>query len=93
MNYEIDYSVNFNDDFEKLKKSGDKKSLKKLNDLITELRNHPRTGTGHPEALKGFKERDVWSRRISSKHRLVYEIKEAAITVLLISAFGHYDEK
>ncbi len=35
------------------KKSGQKKTLKKIEDLFRELQEHPKTGTGHPEPLKG----------------------------------------
>ncbi|MCM1553956.1 MAG: Txe/YoeB family addiction module toxin [Bacteroides sp.] len=63
-----------------------KKALK----LLNELSKHPTTGTGHPEQLKGF-EIPTWSRRISQKHRLVYEIHEDQIKVLVLSAYGHYD--
>ena len=38
----------------------------KAQSLIQELREHPKTGTGHPEPLKG-KPEGRWSRRISKK--------------------------
>ncbi|NLJ00054.1 MAG: Txe/YoeB family addiction module toxin, partial [Bacteroidales bacterium] len=50
------------------------------------------TGTGKPEALKGNR-KGQWSRRITREHRLIYEIHEDIITVLIISASGHYGEK
>ena len=31
--------------------------------------------------------------RITAKHRLIYEIYEDVVTVDLISAAGHYDDK
>ena len=60
--------------------------------LIGELYEHPKTGTGHPEQLKG-KPEGRWSRQISKKHRLVYRIYETEVVVLVIAAYGHYDDK
>ena len=65
---------------------------KKLYKLIEELKIHPKTGTGQPEQLKGF-HIPIWLRRISKKHRLVYEIYEIKIRVVILSSYGHYDEK
>lgn len=48
----------------------------------------PRTGLGKPERLKHYNSREVWSRRIDKKNRLVYEIRADEITIL--SVFGHY---
>jgi len=75
----------------KLKKS-EKAAFKKAVKLLGELQEHPTTGTGKPEQLKHYKE-PTWSRRISDKHRLVYRIQDDIVVVLVISAFGHYDDK
>lgn len=68
------------------------KAFLKAQTFIEELREHPRTGTGHPEPLKGLPE-GRWSRRISQKHRMVYRIFETEVLVLVISAYGHYNDK
>ena len=60
--------------------------------LIAELYDHPQTGTGHPEQLKG-EPKGRWSRRITKKHRLVYEIHDMQVLVLVLAAYGHYDDK
>ena len=39
-------------------------SYKKLEKLVAELEEHPTTGTGKPERLKGDKS-GLWSRRIT----------------------------
>ncbi len=65
-----------------------KKALK----LIAELYEHPHTGTGKPEPLAGNRA-GQWSRRISKKHRLVYEIHDTEVVVLVLTAYGHYDDK
>jgi len=92
MRYEIEFSDKVKSDIEKIEKSGDKIVLKKLYSLINELKIHPKTGTGKPEQLKHYQE-PTWSRRISSKHRLIYEIQEEKVIVFLLSAYGHYDDK
>lgn len=65
-----------------------KKALK----LIAELYEHPRTGTGKPEPLSGNRA-GQWSRRINKKHRLVYEIHDREVVVIVLTAYGHYDDK
>jgi hypothetical protein len=51
---------------------------------------HPRTGLGHPKPLAGYGSREVWSRHIRGKHRLVYEIKSDCI--VFIACYGHYQD-
>lgn len=59
---------------------------------MKELHEHPKTGIGHPEALKGVGG-NVYSREINKKDRLVYEIYEEKIVVYIISVKGHYNDK
>ncbi|QUX94967.1 Txe/YoeB family addiction module toxin [Marinomonas sp. CT5] len=65
----------------------DKKTLKRINKLITDVQRSPFEGIGKPEALKenltGFR-----SRRIDDTNRLVYAVDDAAITI--ISCRYHY---
>ena len=35
----------------------------------------------------------LWSRRITKKHRLIYEIIDTVVHVDVLSAYGHYDDK
>ncbi|BDE80988.1 Txe/YoeB family addiction module toxin [Porphyromonas somerae] len=65
--------------------------FKKIESLLSELEEHPTTGTGKPEQLKGVE--GIWSRRIDKKNRLLYTIKEDKILVLVLSAMGHYYDK
>jgi len=92
MIYNIEFSFEAREDIERLKRTGDKKLLKKLYAIITELKEHPTTGTGKPELLKYYKT-PTWSRRLSAKHRLVYRIYDESITVLILTSWGHYDDK
>ena len=57
--------------------------------MLKELKAHPKTGTGKPEYLKHKK---YWSRRINKEHRLCYEIYDDVVVVLVLSAFGHYED-
>ena len=92
MSYKIELEQRAKDDILKHRMSGDKKMLKKIHAFLEELKNHPTTGTGKPELLKHYKE-PTWSRRISDKHRLVYRIQDEIVVVLVISAYGHYEDK
>ena len=75
----------------KLMKS-EPKAYKKLLKLAEELEQHPLTGTGKPEPLSGDRS-GQWSRRITRKHRMIYEIHDTEVIVILLSAYGHYDDK
>lgn len=70
-------------------KSGQKSSVKKIFALIEELREHPTTGTGQVEQLRGNLA-GLWSRRIDKANRLVYSIEEDRIVVTIVSLRGHY---
>ncbi|WP_181314954.1 Txe/YoeB family addiction module toxin [Photobacterium phosphoreum] len=65
----------------------DKKTLKRINKLINDVKRSPFEGIGKPEPLKenlsGF-----WSRRIDDTNRLVYVVDDQAITI--ISCRYHY---
>jgi toxin YoeB len=65
----------------------DKKTLKRINKLITDTKRSPFEGIGKPEPLKenlsGF-----WSRRVDESNRLVYAVNDNHITV--ISCRYHY---
>ena len=50
----------------------------------------PRAGTGKPERLKYF-EKEVFSRRINQKDRMIYTIYEQIEEVDISSCRGHYD--
>ena len=74
MNYTLEFTKIALSDIEKHKKSGDRATLMKIQRLLNELIEHPRTGTGQPEMLK-HDLHGLFSRRINRKHRLVYKIK------------------
>jgi toxin YoeB len=65
----------------------DRKTLKRINDLIKAAQRDPFAGIGKPEALthslSGF-----WSRRIDETNRLVYEATDDDLVI--ISCRYHY---
>lgn len=89
--YRIIFSPQAKEDLLRLQKS-EPKAFRKAERFIEELRVHPTTGTGHPEPLKGNRS-GQWSREITKKHRMVYEVFETEIHVDVISAYGHYGDK
>ena len=91
MRFEVDFKEQATRDLVALAKS-EPKAFAKAQALIDELRAHPRSGTGHPEQLSGDRA-GQWSRRITKKHRLIYEIHDMEVVVLVLSAYGHYDDK
>ncbi|AIR64422.1 Txe/YoeB family addiction module toxin [Cedecea neteri] len=60
----------------------DKKMVKRINDLIKEIRRTPFQGIGKPEPLK-FNWSGYWSRRIDEEHRLVYTTKDEKIIIVV----------
>ena len=89
--YTLKFAPQALEDLSKLKKS-EPAAFKKAGKILFELQEHPQTGTGKPEPLSGDRS-GQWSRRITQKHRLIYEIEENIVTVDVLSAYGHYDDK
>lgn len=65
----------------------DKKTLKKINNLIKDVQGNPFEGIGKPEPLK-YDFSGLWSRRINQEHPLVYEVKEQEI--IIVQCRYHY---
>ncbi len=67
----------------------DKAVLRRINELIKDIRRSPFSGIGKPEPLRhnlsGF-----WSRRINGEDRLVYAVEKDS--VVIISCKGHYND-
>ncbi len=91
MSYTIEFVDSAKRDIRLLKKS-EPRAYRKVMKLVAELREHPTTGAGHPKQLGGDRA-GQWSRRITRKHRLVYKIDNDRVIVLILSAWGHYDDK
>lgn len=68
----------------------DKKTLKRILMLLKDIDRNLYEGIGNPEPLKGNFS-GYWSRRIDSKNRIVYKIKND--TVLIAQCGSHYRDK
>jgi toxin YoeB len=90
--YTIEISKEALADLLKIKKSGNKIAISKIEKIFIELETHPTIGIGNPEKLK-YKSENVWSRQINKKDRLIYEIIDHEVVVIIISALGHYHDK
>ena len=67
--------------------TNDIKLLKKINDIIKDIKRNSNQGIGQPEKLKG--NMSGWmSRRINLEHRIVYRIDSDAI--IIIQCRYHY---
>ncbi|MDD2721004.1 MAG: Txe/YoeB family addiction module toxin [Gallionella sp.] len=66
----------------------DKKTLKRINNLITEATRSPFAGIGKPEPLRGDLS-GYWSRRIDDANRLVYRATDNELVI--IACRYHYD--
>ena len=92
MRYQLILTPEAEHHLDEWRKSGQKKTLLKIAALFEELCEHPTTGTGKVEQLKGDLE-GYWSRRINKSSRLIYKIEETIITVFVVSLKGHYGDK
>ena len=68
----------------------DRKTLKRINELIRDTMRTPFSGIGKPEPLKGNLS-GWWSRRITQEHRLVYRVESKVVVVIMQYRF-HYDD-
>ena len=65
----------------------DKKTLKRINLLLTDISRNGYDGIGKPEPLKNNLS-GWWSRRINDEDRIVYRIKND--TIEIAQCKGHY---
>lgn len=67
----------------------DRKTLKRINQLLIDIKRNEFAGIGKPESLKndlsGF-----WSRRIDEANRIVYRIVNEQIEI--VQCKGHYND-
>jgi len=89
MRYKIEILPQADKDIRSYQRAGNKAAIKKIMEIIKELSVHPKTGIGKPEELK-YELVGYWSRRIDKKNRLIYRIEEEKVTVIVVSAYGHY---
>jgi toxin YoeB len=88
--YGLEFTEQATEDLHWLKKT-EPNAFNKAQKLLLELIDHPRTGTGKPE-LKRYNLSGFYSRGITLKHRLIYQVIDDRVTVLVLSAAGHYED-
>lgn len=91
MSYTIEFAPEAAKIIAKYKKSNPI-AFKKIVRFMPELVEHPRIGMGHPEPLKAG-DSVTYSRRISANDRLIYDIYDEKVVVLILSVEGHYGDK
>ena len=67
----------------------DRKTLKRINDLLRDIERDPIGGIGKPEPLK-HEWQGYWSRRINETDRLIYRINNNQLEVA--ACRSHYDD-
>lgn len=66
----------------------DRKTLKRINQLIRDTARDPFRGVGKPEPLRHLL-KGYWTRRINEEHRMVYCVKENQL--MLAELRYHYE--
>lgn len=84
---EVVYTKQSYKDYEKLKQYPS--LLEKVKSLIALLEDNPYTTPPTYEKLIGFD--DVYSRRINTQHRLVYQVRKDENVVVIIRMWTHYE--
>ena len=88
---EIKFLPRAEEDLEYWKQIGNKRIMKRISALLADILEHPFSGIGKPEPLKG-EQHDLWSRRITDEHRLVYSISNGWVYVYVLSMRFHYSK-
>ena len=89
--YAIEYSKQADKTLKKWKKSNPV-LFKKATTVLLDIMQHPRSGIGHPEPLIGGGN-VTYSRHITAHDRVVYDIYDERVTVLIIQTAEYYDDK
>ena len=66
----------------------DKKTLKRINQLLKDIDRNSFDGIGKPEPLK-YELQGFWSRRIDDNNRLIYKIEDD--NIIILHCRGHYE--
>ncbi|MDE5814671.1 MAG: Txe/YoeB family addiction module toxin [Muribaculaceae bacterium] len=89
------YTIDFDPKLEKTLKKWKRSNpllFKKLTKILLAIQKDPRHGIGHPEPL--VKGSDItYSRRISAHDRIIYDIYDMEVHVLVLELGGHYNDK
>ena len=88
---EIKFLPRAEEDLEYWKQIGNKRIMKRISALLADILEHPFSGIGKPEPLRG-EQHGLWSRRITDEHRLVYSISSGRVYVYVLSMRFHYSK-
>ena len=88
---EIKFMPQADEDLAYWKRVGNKRVMKRITKLLEDILQHPFTGVGKPEPLKGNLQ-GIWSRRITDEHRLLYSVSNGMIYVYVLSLRFHYSK-
>lgn len=91
MMYTVDYTKAAKKTLAKWKKSNPQ-LFNKATKILYDIMQHPRTGLGHPEPLIGGND-ITYSRHITAHDRIIYDIYDDSVSVLVIQAEEHYNDK
>ncbi len=67
----------------------DKRTLRRINELLRDALRQPFAGLGKPEPLR-FELAGCWSRRINQEDRLVYRLDAQGTTLIVLQCRYHY---
>lgn len=67
----------------------DKRTLKRINELLRDALRNPFEGLDKPEPLR-FDLAGCWFRRINQKDRLVYRLDEQGAALIVLQCRYHY---
>jgi toxin YoeB len=67
----------------------DRKTFRRINNLVRDMERHPFEGIGKPEPLSG-EYAGLWSRRIDEKNRILYFVRNGMLEI--VQCKGHYDD-
>lgn len=91
MIYRIEFSKEADKTLKKWKKSNPR-LFNKAKRLLLDIMEHPRTGLGHPEPLVGGMD-VTYSCHITANDRIIYDVYDERVSVLIIQAEEHYNDK
>lgn len=93
--YNIELTEETLEQLKKIKKSASPATKKRLERIFAEIALTPMDSNGFasPERLKHYPNEQVWSRELSKKDRITYEVFEEEKTILVFRLLGHYNDK
>lgn len=89
------YTIKFDDPVVKVIAKWKKSNpilFKKFKKIVNAISENPRQGIGHPEPMVGGGD-ITYSRHISAHDRIIYNIHDEDVYVVVVELEGHYNDK